>query len=218
MGEFSPRTLALVMRRHPHPSPPPQAGEGVQQRKAPYRLMRDAAEFLMHFNLIFPVQSHLQKYFSSPLTQITCIPRRPVPHRGAFRDRHGRWERDAVDAGGAADESAGLRTAKSCGPDASTPASSLAEGISADDGDKQARSPGRARRKPLKPLRAGTPGVSGVTVVTTLVCFFHFAREAAGAAGARRSPRPLSRRAVRAQPGRIAPRDRGVASEIVLAV
>ena len=22
----------------------------------------------------------------------------PVPHRGAFRDRHGRWARDAVDA------------------------------------------------------------------------------------------------------------------------
>jgi hypothetical protein len=28
--------------------------------------------------------------------------------------------RDAVDAGGASDEGAGLRTAKSCGPDAST--------------------------------------------------------------------------------------------------
>src|SRR5216684_2859695 len=60
------------------------------------------------------------------------------------------------------------RTAKSCGPDASTPASSFAEAsrpnrvfdktISADDGDKRARSPGRARRKPLKPLRAGMPG------------------------------------------------------------
>src|ERR1700694_6335406 len=24
--------------------------------------------------------------------------RHPVPHRGAFRDRHGRWVRDAVDA------------------------------------------------------------------------------------------------------------------------
>src|ERR1700687_4289815 len=61
------------MRRHPDPSPPPQAGEGVQQRKAPYRLMRDTAELLKHFNLICPVQSHMQKYFSSPLTQITCI-------------------------------------------------------------------------------------------------------------------------------------------------
>src|ERR1700732_686431 len=29
---------------------------------------------------------------------------------------------------------------------------------SADDGGKKARSPGRARNKPLRPLRAGTPG------------------------------------------------------------
>jgi len=32
--------------------------------------------------------------------------RRPVPNRGAFRDRHGRRRRDAVDAGGARDEGA----------------------------------------------------------------------------------------------------------------
>jgi hypothetical protein len=38
--------------------------------------------------------------------------------------------------------------------------------ISADDGGKRARSPRRARRKPLKPLRAGMPGDSGVLVVT----------------------------------------------------
>jgi hypothetical protein len=36
---------------------------------------------------------------------------------------------DAVDAGGASDEGAVLRTAKSCGPDASTPASSWRENI-----------------------------------------------------------------------------------------
>src|SRR6267154_1369440 len=68
-----------------------------------------------------------------------------------------------------------LRTAKSCGSDAPTLASSsrscvgptgLRQDISADDGGKQARSPGRARRKPLKPLRAGTSGDSGVLVVT----------------------------------------------------
>src|SRR6267142_4917039 len=68
-----------------------------------------------------------------------------------------------------------LRTAKSCGPDAPTLASSLRscvgptglrQDISAGDGGKQARSPGRARRKPLKPLRAGTSGDSGVLVVT----------------------------------------------------
>ena len=39
------------------------------------------------------------------------------------------------------------------------------------DGDKTARSPGRARRKPLKPLRAGMPGVSGVPVASTPVLF-----------------------------------------------
>src|SRR5882672_1143010 len=55
-----------------------------------------------------------------------------------------------------------MRTAKSCGPDAPTLASSLRRhvgptgfwhAISADNGGKQARSPGRARNKPLKPLR-----------------------------------------------------------------
>jgi hypothetical protein len=40
---------------------------------------------------------------------------------------------------------------------------------SASDGDKKARSPGRARRKPLKPLRAGTSGDSGVLVVTRVL-------------------------------------------------
>ena len=55
------------------------------------------------------------------------VARVPAHTQGAFRDRHERRARGAMDAGGAADESAYLRTAKSCGPDASTPASSLAE-------------------------------------------------------------------------------------------
>src|SRR6202158_3389805 len=93
------------------------------------------------------------------------------------------------------------RTAKSCGPDAPTLASSLRscvgptglrQDISADDGGKRARSPGRARRKPLKPLRAGTPGDSGVLVVTRVLSTTTSAHEAAGATGIRRSPRPLS--------------------------
>jgi hypothetical protein len=99
-----------------------------------------------------------------------------------------------------ADERRLLRTAKSCGPDAATLASSLRrhvgptglrQPISADDGGKQARSPGRARNKLLKPLRAGMPGDPGATVVTTLVCYQHTAHEAAGATGTRHSPRPL---------------------------
>ena len=39
-------------------------------------------------------------------------------------------ERDAVDVNGASDEGARLRTAKSCGPDASTLAFKFAESIS----------------------------------------------------------------------------------------
>jgi hypothetical protein len=63
----------------------------------------------------------------------------------------------------------------------------------ADDGDNKARSPGRARRKPLKPLRAGMPGETGEPTVTTLVWFYFFPREAAGASSTRHSPRPLLR-------------------------
>ena len=49
------------------------------------------------------------------------------------------------------------------------------------DGGKRARSPGRARRKPLKPLRAGMPGDSGVLVVTRVRSITTSAHEAAGA-------------------------------------
>src|ERR1700733_14302931 len=71
-----------------------------------------------------------------------------------------------MDAGGAADESAVLRTAKSCGPDAPTLVSSFAEATPRGDGGKKARSPGRARNKLLKPSRAGMPGDPGATVWT----------------------------------------------------
>src|SRR5713226_9004678 len=120
------------------------------------------------------------------------------PTRGAYRDRHGRGAgcggrgsvlRATGSQGGflgtcerstARGREMLLRTAKSYGPDAPTLASSFAEvksarpgldkTISADDGGKRARSPGRARRKPLKPLRAGMPGDSGVLVYS---CAFY---------------------------------------------
>jgi len=76
--------------------------------------------------------------------------------------------RDWYQARRAAFSKGGPRTVKSCGPDASTLASSSAEARSAQpgrtnlnpqgDGGKTARSPGRSRSKPLKPLRAGMPG------------------------------------------------------------
>jgi hypothetical protein len=51
------------------------------------------------------VQPALQKYSDFPNAQISLYPRHPVPHRGAFRNVTNAG-RDAVDADGAADESA----------------------------------------------------------------------------------------------------------------
>src|SRR5579872_4067639 len=63
-------------------------------------------------------------------------------------------------------------------------------------GDNKARSPGRARHRPLKPFACGNAGCPGVLVVTLLACFLS-ARKAAGASRARHSPRPLFGRKVR---------------------
>jgi hypothetical protein len=60
---------------------------------------------------------------------------------------------------------------------------------SAGDGDKKARSPGRARRKPLKPLRAGMPGDPGATVVTCLRAFY-FCTQGCGCNGHPAFPTP----------------------------
>ena len=114
--------------------------------------------------------------FASLRTQISFISLAiPAQHRGAFRDRHERRAGDAMDAGCAADESATLRTAKSCGPDASMVGVKSAE-LSAGDGDNKARSPGRARNKPLTPSRAGMPGDPGATVVTNARAYYHYTR------------------------------------------
>ena len=92
------------------------------------------------------------------------------------------------------------RTAKSCGPDAPTLASSSRSRVgptglrhNVSPWTTVANKPGHrgARRKPLKPLRAGMPGDSGVLVVTRVRSITTSAHEAAGATGIRRSPRPL---------------------------
>ena len=86
-------------------------------------------------------------------------PRRPVPlNEGRFAI--------VTDVGagcggrfGAFDEWRVRRTAKSCGPDAPTLASSWRRCFALrGDGGKRARSPRRARRKPLKPFACGNAG------------------------------------------------------------
>jgi hypothetical protein len=109
------------------------------------------------------------------------------------------------------------RTAKSCGPDAPTLASSsrrqvgptgLRHAISAGDGGKQAWSPGRARRKPLKPLRAGTSGDSGVLVVTRVRSTTTKCTRGRGCQGHPAFPTPSQGRKIQQRLGRIAPRGR----------
>src|SRR5580692_4220325 len=77
-----------------------------------------------------------------------------------------------MDAGGATDERVILRTAKSCGPDASMVGVKLAKEISPATVTTKARSPRRARRKPLTPSRAGMPGDPGATVVTNACAYY----------------------------------------------
>jgi hypothetical protein len=138
------------------------------------------------------VQPCLQKYFASPVGQIiSTSSRHPTPPEGRWpssRTRGGmRWTRQRFARDGIAGQVERLvsdqqhadercccvrqnrvvltprrwrQVLRSCvGP------TGLRQNISADDGGKTARSPGRARHKPLKPLRAGMPGDSGVLVV-----------------------------------------------------
>src|SRR3954453_1711556 len=106
-----------------------------------------------------PVQSRLQKYISSLFSQIKSITRAVSSHQGALAIVTNAG-RDAVDADVLLTNSTG------CGRRSRvvlTPRCWRQVGgkYPAGDGDNKARSPGRARRKPLKPLRAGMPGETG---------------------------------------------------------
>jgi hypothetical protein len=104
--------------------------------------LRARRNLLKRINVIPPVQSCLQKYFCSHLTQITSRTLAIPPHyrgvsrssrtRGGMRWTRQRFARNVI-AGRVerfvsdqqhADERCMLRTAKSCGPDAPTLASS----------------------------------------------------------------------------------------------
>jgi hypothetical protein len=110
---------------------------------------RRANQFIVRFVRVKPLS---QKDSLSRLPQIKSISISVPSHRGALRTsrtRGGmRWTLIAPE-----DERRVMRTAKACGPDAPTLASSSRKATFAGDGGKQARSPGRARSNPLKPLR-----------------------------------------------------------------
>jgi hypothetical protein len=171
-------------------------------------ILRSVARRANHLgNLSAPVSSLFRKnilIFRRPKS--LYIPRRPVPQgRLAIVTAAGR---DAVDAGGAKDEGAFLRTEKSCGPDARRWRQVRGRQI---HGRRWQESPvaGESAKETVKTIARGMPGDSGVTVVTNSRVFYT-PREAAGALGARHSPRPLFGEGGKfiANLGRIRPRDR----------
>ena len=85
-----------------------------------------------------------------------------MPTRGALRDRHGRWVRDAVDAAASGEQvRAGrmmpTRTAKSCRSDAPEPASSLREEASATVSTKHGHR--EEHKVSRKTIAQGRPGL-----------------------------------------------------------
>lgn len=71
-------------------------------------------EFSSHFQRDTPCPVPAAKIFLFPPTPTQHYkPRVPPPLRGAYRDRHGRWVRDAVDARGARDVRASIADGES---------------------------------------------------------------------------------------------------------
>jgi hypothetical protein len=89
---------------------------------------------------------------------------------------------------GAARRAARKRTAKSCGPDAPTLASSWRKRFRWRQWQESPVT-GESAKETVKTIARGMPGVSGVTVVTNARAFYT-PRAAAGASGARHSLRP----------------------------
>ena len=116
--------------------------------RATDRRLRQNADLSRRINVIWAVQSQLKKYSALSRPQITSIfP--PVPSLKRDASRSSRTLGAGCDGRlGDARRAAPWRTAKSCGPDAPTLASSWRKQVFAGDGGKKARSPGRARYKP----------------------------------------------------------------------
>src|SRR6185312_15040782 len=85
------------------------------------------------------VNPSCEKYFPSVFRKNVIISPHPESARGTYRDRHGRWMRDAMDArvfsaACRADENIARGRAKSCGPDAPTLASTPGSRARGDGG------------------------------------------------------------------------------------
>src|ERR1700722_11813541 len=100
--------------------------------------------------LICPSCQSVAENFACDVGQITSILSRILcPPRGAFRDRHERWARDAMAVTSALDEwrESGRRSRVVLTSRRRCQAPKMPT-LLRDDGDNKARSPGRARNKP----------------------------------------------------------------------
>ena len=142
-----------------------------------------------------------------------------MPTRGALRDRHGRWVRDAMDAAASGEQMrAGRmtlkRTAKSCRSDAPMLASSLREGAQATVSNK----PGHRGEREVsrKTIARGMPGLLRCTCgdYARVLCLFR--TRGCGCIGHPAFPAPsvIEARTILAKPRADQPRERGGISEI----
>jgi hypothetical protein len=136
------------------------------------------------------VQPSAQKYFAFPEMQNRCRKSCPVPTRGAYRDRHGRGVRDAMDA-------AVCQTSAYCRgrPSRVVPIPRRWDqplGLITGPAGRWLSSPGhrREREAAINTSARGMPACFGQPVVTNSRDY-HFTREAPGAACTRHSLRPL---------------------------
>src|ERR1700730_9408785 len=138
------------------------------------------------------VQPFAKKYFPCAVGQITSTSfRRPAPERGAYAQSPRTLGAGCDGRVGVARRAIPMRTAKSCGPDAPTLASSWWKQFRRRRWQKSPVT-GESTKETVKTIAQGMPDCFGEPVVITLVCFLTFAREAAGATGTRHSLRPLS--------------------------
>jgi transposase len=200
-------------------------------------VVRARRKLLKRINVICPVQSHLQKYFTSPVGQIiSTSSRHPTPPEGRIAivtdagcgcGGRGSVLRATGLQGGLrpvsdqqhADERCCSRTAKSCGPDAPTLASSSRSCVG-PTGLRQnlnplmtvAREPGHRGEHDIscKTIACGNAGRSGVLVVTRVLSTNTKCTRGRGCNGHPAFPTPSMGREIFAQLGRIVPRDREV--------
>jgi hypothetical protein len=157
--------------------------------------LRPKAGFAWRFKAIWAVQFLSEKYLACAVGQINGFNER-IPHleRGALRDRHERWARNAMDEGTATDECRcrGRRSRVVLDPPTLGPSwrRCLRASAPATVTNKPG-SPRRARSKPLKPLRRECRS-DAAHLWRLHSCAFYLAHGAMGAIRASGIPRALT--------------------------